>query len=297
MNIYLAENGQQQVRGDQLAQTVFRSDLTPMPRTLEIVFKHLDGLEDQITEGKFLWGGYELLKYRIVKVTRVKAGQVQGITQLGAIKAIAVLDACAEISYRRSRAVVRENSSLGGIFRACGGTAPVSADFPVRRFACLVGEVPSFAIAQALQEEGAAMVMSAGKVGFLRLSDMMRQTPVRYLPYSDPTDIQESEFMERHEIPSFISTGPTGAIVKGNFAETRAVEFAPYADVRQLFNLSNVLVCRRVLRAELCQEIKAGDLISIGGQPYAVITAAHTIQAAGASYDTYSKFWLGSPSQ
>lgn len=297
MNIYLAENGQQQVRGDQLAQTVFRSDLAPMPRSLEVVFRHLDGLEDQIKEGKPLWGGYEMLKYRIVKVTRVKTGQVQGITQLGAVKAIALLDSCAEISYRRSRAVVRENSSLGGLFRACGASAAFTADFPVRRFACLVGEVPSFAMAQVMQEENAALVMTGGKLSFIRLADLMKQAPVRYLPYSDPTDVEESEFMERHEIPAFISTNPDGAIIKGNFSDTRAVEFAPRTGARQLYNLSNVLVTRRVLRAELCQQIKAGDVISIGNVPYVVITAAHAIQAAGASYDTYSKFWLGSPSQ
>lgn len=292
MNVYFDEKLTDQIRGDVIAQFVQRSDLAPVPRTLELVLKNIDGMSAKVKEGAFLWAGREVLKYRIVKVEPIKKGLVQGQQQMGAVKVIALLDSCAEIAFRRARAVVRENASLGDVYRACGANAAIINDFNVKRFACLVGDVPSFALAQAMQEECAALVLSNKKLSIVRLPDLFKQKPIRIIA-SDPTDSVESEFIERHEIPSFISTNAAGAVVKGNFDKTRAVAFQPRSDVRVLNNMTRVLVTRKVMKTELATEADAGQIMSIGGVPLVIITAAHVFEEAGGTVNSYSKLWLG----
>lgn len=297
MNVYLKENGEDLLPGDMVVRSVLRADLAPVPRTIELSVKLKDGIEDRLKEGAFFWTGWENLKYRVVKVERAKgAGMIQGKDEMGVLNITALLASCAQVSFRRSKAVVRENFSLGALFRECGADVAIAADFPVKRFTCLVGQVPSFYLAQAMQEEGACLVLRQGRLLIARISDLMKQDAVDIIGQTDTSDLIESEFIERHDIPAFFSTNDAGAFVSGDTSKVRDLRFHPRADERVLRSMSKVLVTRRIVDAQLSQTINAGDIIDIDGTKLLVITAAHVAETDdGGITRTNSRFWVGSP--
>ena len=294
MNVFLSEGGRDQVPGDLIARWVLRSDLTPVPRTLELTVLAKDGMEERVAVGKSIWTGYELLEYEVVAARKeMVGGVVQDLDQVGGINITALLKSCVGITYVRERAVVLERAMLGEVYRSCGATAAIAEDFQVDRFTCLRGEVPSFQIAQILQEEGAALVLRSGRLSVKRLHDLMAQEPVDRIGQTNSTDGGESEYLERHNIPSFYSTDDTGAIIRGDFSAARGSRFLPRTSARALANATKVLVTRRVVDSELAQQILAGDVLDIEGQRLIVITAAHAMTANDGITETTSRFWMG----
>ena len=151
MNVYLAENGRDLIPGDMIVRWVARSDLVPVPRTLEMTLRIKNGIEKKLVEGAFFWTGHEGLKYQVVKVERrAGSGVVQGNDQMAVMNVTAMVASCVKVSYRIARAVIRENGRIGELFRACGADIAVAEDIPVKRFACYAGMVPSFALAQVM---------------------------------------------------------------------------------------------------------------------------------------------------
>lgn len=298
MNVYLSDGLRDQVPGDLIGRWVLRSDLAPVPRTVEIVFNDRDDLFERVGAGKSLWTGRETLEYEVVsaKRERLTAAEQDG-NQLGAIRVTALLKACAGIAYLRDRAVVLERATLGEAYRSCGAKIAIGDDFHVERFSCLRGEVPSYAIAQALQEEGAALVLRDGRVAAKRLTELVAQAPVATIGQSDSTNAGDSPFVERHSIPAFISADDSGAVVAGDMAQARSIRYLPYTAERGLMNASKVLVVRRVADSDLAQHIAAGDVVDVDGERMVVITAAHEMKAKDAVTESGSRFWLGGLSQ
>lgn len=295
MNLYMKEGRQDQLPGDLLLRCILRSDLVPVPRTLEFTMRVKDGIEDLFAEGKHVWGGYEMLKYRIIKTERHKpAGLVQGKDEYGAISVTALMDSCAEVAFRREKAVIATKpETIGSLYRMCGAKATIGNDFTVSRFACLKGGVPSFDLARAMQEECACLVYRDGRLNIMRLPDLFKQTPKDSVVQSDASGA-ESEFLQRHEIPAFYSTDETGKIIYGSTDKTRAMTYLPRTSERALRNMSRVLVVQRIAQSsDLAQNIQAGDLLRIAGKNYAVVTAGHGFFQRDGITETNSKFWLG----
>lgn len=298
MNVYLSANGGDMLPGDMVIRWVLRSDLAPVPRTVEMTVYVKEGIQERLAVGSRFWTGRELLEYEVVKVARDQSsGVIQGKDQLAAFTVTALLASCARVSFRRDRAVIREKASLGDIFRACGATAAIGDDFQVARFSCFSGQVPSFHIAKALQEEGAVVVLRNERLSTRRLQDLFRQEPVDAISQADSTDRIESEYLERHEIPNFYSLDDAGEFVFGDYSRTRAIRFMPSTSERSLINASKVLVTRRIVDSHLAQQINAGDILDVNGERLAVITAAHVMEAKDGITETSSKFWLGSVTQ
>jgi hypothetical protein len=292
MNVWLSENNEL-LPGDLVARLVVRSDLTPVPRTVELSVRLTAETEARIKEGESIWTGQEALRYRIVKVSRSpSSGLIQGDREMAVLNATAILHMSHRIGFRAEKAVIKERARFSDIYRACGAQVAVADDFVVRRFSCFFGQVPSFHLAQALQEEGGALVLRDKKIRFMRLPDLFKQAPVTELVQSDTTETDASEFMERHEIPSFFSTDDAGAFVRGDFDQVRAVNYAPRADVRTLRNMSRVLVTRRVLNSNAAGNINAGDLIRIMDKNLVVVTAAHAFEQSDGATEARSRFWL-----
>lgn len=293
MNLYLSATGEQ-IPGDLLLECVLRSDLAPVPRTMEFTVRLKDGLESRLAAGASVWGGREHLEYTIVKRERAQpSGVVQGGEALQAMRFTAFLTKCKAIGEPRSRAVTAMNSQLGGLYRACGASVVIVNDFNVDRFACLAGDVPSIPIAVALQEEGAALVLREGKLSVERLHNLMSQAPVDSLGQFDSTAAHDSDLTEQHEIPMCISVDRDGNIVTGDFSKSRSARYIPGKDARTLHNLSHVLITRKVADSQLAQQIRAGDMVSVAGKNLLVITAAHRFIANDGIIDTGSRFWLG----
>lgn len=293
MNVWLKENGDL-LAGDMIVKWVLRSDLAPVPRTLELTVRVKDGIEQRLKEGAHLWTGRENLKYRIVKTQRNKpSGLVQGKDQLATYTVFALLDSCAQVTFRRERAVIMENTTMGAVYRSCGANASIGNDLNVSRFACFVGQVPSFHLAQIMQEEGAALVLRDKVLSMTRISDLMKQTSKDVVGQVDTSELTESEFQLRHEVPAFFSIDEAGAFVKGDTTKARAAMFAPRTKSMQLMNMSKVLVTKRVLDSQMAQQVQAGDVVMIGGVKQVVITAAHVFEGGEGIKQSNSRFWLG----
>ncbi|WP_313453331.1 hypothetical protein [Stutzerimonas nitrititolerans] len=293
MNVYLSESADQ-LPGDVVQRWVLRSDLAPVPRTLEMTVKVTGDLQERLKVGANLWTGREMLKYEIVKVDRADpSGVVQGTEQRQAFTITALLASFAQIAYRRATAVIAEDRTLGELFRACGSTAPISTDIAVARFACMRGQVPSFQLAIAMQEASAAIVLREKKFSAFRLTDLFNGKPIDAVGQADTSARIESEFLERHEVPAYFSTAQDNQFVMGAFESARTGVYWPRADENTLRNMSRVLVLRKIVPSAMCQEVIAGDVMSVEGENLVVMTAAHCFEQRDGITDTKSRLWLG----
>lgn len=285
-----------QLRGDLIKSATLRSDLSPIPLTLEAEIRAGDdGIDKFLAEGQVLTVGGDAL--RIVKSRRVAGRSSQGQHDAEAYAITALLDACHGVAYVRSRAIIKENASLAAIYRAAGASIKsVGADFPVPRFCCPVGDTPTFQIARLLQEEGGAVRWKGGKLQFARLGDLFKQAAVLTLPDNASENV-ESEFLERHSVPWFFSLSASGEPVFGNRDKPRAVRFSPFKNAQRLRNMTRCLVHRKTSRTTFRGSIAAGDLIQYsGGEKLVVITAAHVFGSGtddGGAQDAYTRLWVG----
>lgn len=294
MNVYLSESGNQ-LPTDVVLKWVGRSDLTPVPRSIEFTAKLIDGVQEKLKVGASIWSGRENLRYEVVKTDRAQPlGQVQGKSQQQAMKVTALLHRCASVARPLNGAVILSNTTLGAIYRACGAFMPVSSDFAVPRFTCFKGKEPSYALAQVLQEEGAALVLRNGRISAMRLTDMAKQAPVSDIGQVDSSAKIESEFLQLQDIPSYYSVDDTAAIVTGQMGQARRVAFLARADSRQLRNVSCVLVRNKTVDSTICQQIQAGDVLRVSGENLIVITAAHAFENLEGAQESRSRLWLGS---
>lgn len=294
MILFLADG--KQIRGDLIKSAVLRSDLAPMPMTLEADIRSGDNdMDKRLAEGQLLSiGSGDAL--HIVKSIRVAGRSTQGTREMAGFRITALLKSCLGAAYVRSRAIIKESASLSAIYKAAGATIKaVDADFPVPRFYCPVGETPTFHIARVLQEEGGVVRWKSGRLQFVRLPDLFKQSPVKTLPDNASDDV-DGGFLERHEVPWFFSLDAAGAAVFGNRKKPRTVRYAPFKDTQRLRNMTRCLVHRKTVRIDYDGRIGAGDLIAFaGGEKLAVVTAAHVFGSGtdGGASDTYTRLWLG----
>jgi hypothetical protein len=294
VNVYLSQDGDL-IPSDYVVQWVQRSDLAPVPRTLEVTFRNSGGLADRIAEGTKLWTGREHLKYHVVKVVRgAPSGVMQGDEPLAALKVTALLDASVQIGYRTDRAIILENATFGEVYRACGGTVAIGNDFTVSRFSCMKGAIPSFHLARALQEEAGTLVLRDNRVSFVRLGDLFKQDPSCALYQTGASGV-ESQFLERHEVPSFYSLNDAGAMVAGDTTKTRGVSYQPRTDARALHNMSKVLIFRDEAQAAINLGLRAGDVVQVGSEKRVIMTAANIYETSqnNGQISSYTQLWLG----
>lgn len=293
MNILLKENGEQ-LPTDVVLSWVLRSDLAPVPRTVEFRVKLIDGMEKRLVKGATIWTGRENLAYEIVFTDKAQPlGQVQGRNQQQAMNVIALLHSCANVAKPRQTAVVQEGRTFGEAYRACGAYTSIANDFLVPRFTCFRGFEPSPHLAQVLQEEGAALVLRKGQVSAMRLVDLMAQVPVDDIGQVDSTAKIESEMHQFQQVPSFFSTNDKADIVSGAMSQGRRMQFQPGLDVRQLRNASSVLVRTKTVDSMICQHIMAGDVLRVAGENLVVLTAAHAMDNNEGAVEDRSRLWLG----
>lgn len=279
---------------DVMLKWVGRSDLTPIPRSLEFIVKLIDGVQEKLPVGGSIWSGREDLRYEIVKTDRAQPlGQIQGKSQQQAMKVTALLERCASVARPLNSAVILTDTTLGAIYRGCGAFMPVASDFAVQRFTCFKGKEPSYPLAQALQEEGAALVLRNGSIMAMRLADMAKQAAKADIGQVDSSAKIESEFLQLQDIPSYYSVDDTAAIVRGQMGQARKIAFIPRADARQLRNASCVLVRSKTVDSTICQHIQAGDVLRVAGENLVVITAAHAFENLEGAQESRSRLWLG----
>jgi len=294
--IVMLDNGAQ-IRGDLMRSAVFRSDLSPVPCSLEVEVKAGDDdFVKRLGQGRTIsLASGEV--FSIIKSEICTFPAAQGDKEFSGLRITAILDGVKDIAYVRNRAIIVENTTLASIYRAAGSRVRgIVNDFPVPRFSCFIGDTPSFHIAQILQEEGGVVRWKNGRLEFMRLIDMMNQKPFRQFSEAGRTE-SEGGFIERHAIPWFFSIADNASIVFGNRQKPRSVRFSPFKNTQRLHNMSRALVRKKTLKVLLDVRISAGDIIALpGNQRFAVITAAHVFQSGmdnGGQQETYTKLWLG----
>lgn len=293
MNILLKETGDQ-LPTDVVLRWLSRSDLAPVPRTIEFTVKLVDGVESKLTTGASFWSGRENLRYEIVHTDKAQPiGQIQGKSQQQAMNVTGLLYNCANVAKPRQTAVVQEGQTFGAAYRACGAFATIANDFVVPRFSCFRGFEPSIHLVQVLQEEGAALVLRNGQISATRLVDLMAQQPVDNIGQVDSSAKIQSEMHQYQQVPSFFSTNSKADIVNGPMGQGRRMQFQPGLDLRQLRNASSVLVRTKTVDSMICQQIIAGDVLRVAGENLVVITAAHCMENNEGAVEDRSRLWLG----
>lgn len=298
--ILFLSNGRQ-IRGDLIDQAILRSDLSPIPVTLEADIRAGDDdFEARLQEGQLLKtvSGDE---FYIIKSERTSSRASLGDKELAGFRITALLNCCLSVAYVRSRAIIKENATLSAIYRAAGASVPsIQSDFPVPRFYCPIGQTPTFHIARVLQEEGGVVRWKNSKLQFIRLQGILDGKVVRTLPETAALDVNTG-FLERHEVPWFFSLDEAGGFVFGNRDKPRSVQFSPFKNVQRLRNLTRCLIHRKTAKILYDINICAGDVIAFtGGTKYAVITAAHVFKSGstdGGATEAFTRLWLGEVEQ
>lgn len=292
MQVYTADGTA--IRGDVINRVVLRTDLTPIPSTVELSLTSTKETAEAIQEGKVVQVGQDRTEYLLVKVGGREAQAQQGGRDVASIKAVGILNSCAALARRLQRSIIREGSTFADIYKSIGATATVDSDFTVPRFAALVGCIPTPEIAKVLQEEAATVFLQGGRVRFRRLADLSAEKASVTFK-SDRTESVASALMERHSVPFAFTTTPDNTIVSTKRESARGVVYRPRADTRILNNMGVALVQRCKLREGLSPTLNAGARVDIAGNPYIIITAAHVREMVGgeSSGEEYSQLWLG----
>lgn len=296
MRILLAEKDNEEIRGDLIPFIVKRVDLTPIPSTLEFLVRVNEQIEPFIQQGKIIALASPEVKYRIIYTRKQGDGlSAQGNPNFTLTKVIAILEGCYQLSFLTEKAIIKENTSLGELFRAAGATMSVEADIAVDKYSCLIGEYPSYSLMRAMGRSASTIVWNGeNAVKFQRVRDLFEQKPVEIL-HQDSTQHFQSGFIERHETPSYYSNLSDGKINQSSATKGRRADFEMFADQQTLNNLSTYLVHQKVWTTRLTPNILAGDVIEIEEEPFVVITATHALAKAGSgSGSQLSRFWLGS---
>ncbi|MAD95850.1 MAG: hypothetical protein CMB99_00840 [Flavobacteriaceae bacterium] len=288
------ENGRQ-VRGDALLSATLRSDLSPIPITLEADIRSDGETSTLLKEGKTLVLSTGE-KMQIVKTRPVVIDAVQSERSISAISVTCLLQSVIQIGYVSPRAIIMEGTTLAAVYRATGASlSGVKSDINIDRFYCLKGHTPSFLVRQVMQTQGGSLRWSGGAMEFLRYRDLMNSAPV--LTLSDINARQtESEFLQRHQVPNYFSTDATGGVVTGAWNRDRVTQFSPAKSVLQLNNMSRALVQSHEVKIPYNQSLKAGDTVLVAGRksPMVIVTAAHALAGAGAGTGSrqYTKLFL-----
>ena len=285
----------QPLRGDLVVRVVIRSDLVPIPQTVELEVRDLPETESLQIGAQCVIGHHGFLFKLVADAGTPMPGYVQNSRQTGTKTLIGVLASLEPLINPLQRGVVSYQTSLGQIYTACGGRVPLGADVPVPVFVSMKGSTPTFEIAKALHEAAAAPVLNEyGVLGFERIGEMARKTPVREVRL-DSTEYRESLVVERQMVPYVVSTDVAGQVIQGRAESGRGVAYRASAAPDILSNLSSYLVIRRKMQSIYSPDILAGDVIKVGGTPLTVVTAAHVMQVGGegAAEEQHTTMWLG----
>ncbi|WP_352309098.1 hypothetical protein [Psychrobacter sp. W2-37-MNA-CIBAN-0211] len=289
MNIQLEDGSQ--IGGGNLISAIYRTDLVPVPVTLEMVVKADDRLRELLIIGKPLLTpkGVPLVivKSQVVNEQSIKAGK-----RIAAIHIIAVMAGCEPLLGVTTKAVYLENTSFNEVYRALGAKVRIKRDIKLASFICLKGQLPTKPIALALQKEAAVMVNTEQGLSVIRLNDLMAGEPLMF----DKSAVQwvDNPNAIRHGNINYLSIDDNGSDIVGTVRSERSIQYYPRADNRELQNLRRILITKAKITRQLDERLDAGKLIDVDGKRLVVLTGAHNYEsgALGGRSVMATKAWL-----
>lgn len=274
MNIQLEDGSN--IGGGDLISAIYRTDLVPVPVTLELVVKADDRLRDLLASERELITPkgvrLEIVKSQVINEQSIKAGR-----RIGAIHVIAVLAGCAPLLGVTKKAVSLNNTSFNEVYRALGAKVRIKRDIKLARFICLNGQLPTAAIALALQKEAAVVRFDDTGISVIRLNEIMDgeatlfdKSAVQWI--NNPNEI-------KHGNINYLSIDDDGSTILGNAKAERSIQYYPRADTRELQNLRRILITKAKISRQLDEKLEAGHLLIVDDQRLVALTAAHYFES------------------
>lgn len=278
-----------------ISLAVLRSDLVPIPETLELDVRLDNSNRSQLKEGKDIYvGGGRAYQIILVELRRRNVEQSARLVEW--VRVTAVLRELQGLTFVRERAVWLENTTLTAIYRACGAqlSADIQGDITIPAYHCLVGDTPTFGIAKLFQEHGGVLRAGENGIEFKSLMSLFDQNVGLTVPPNVTEEI-ESGFIERHEVPWFVSVDANNNFVLGNNSKARHARYIHRASESVVRNMTRVLIQAKRARLDVNMSIRAGDLAQVGEDKMVVLTAAHAYETGvdGGKVAQYTRVWLG----
>ena len=285
------------ISASELIVATLRTDLVPVPVSVEFAVKHTKELEQQLVYGAELLVTDIPHSFEIVYANPIKSQTIKEDGRIGGISCIAVLKGCKKLLSFASNATILEQTSFNAAYRACGASnIRLGEDIPLPEFICLKGRLPTERLALYLQQEAAVICFKNLKISALKLDAIFKQDTVLKL---DPSEIQwiDSKVLEKHQKSSYVAVETDGSTI-GDDTTTQGQSVIQKAglDARQLKNLEKVLIPRGIVHRPLNFELNAGDVVEIDKKNYVILTAAHHVEtgAIGGNVGSETKLWLAS---
>ena len=289
MNIQLEDGSS--IGGSNLISAIYRTDLVPVPVTLELVVKADDRLRDLLSVDRLLLTpkGVSLV---IVKSQAVNEQSIKAGRRIGAIHVIAVLAGCEALLGVTNKAVDLKDTSFNEVYRALGAKIRIKRDVKLASFTCLKGQLPTTPIAIALQKEAAVIHHTIDGVSVVRLNDIMLGEAIMF----DKSAVQWVDHPNavRHGNINYLSIDDNGSDILGTAKAQRSIQYYPRADNRELQNLRRILITKAQIIRQLDERLEAGSLLTVGDQKLVVLTGASYFEsgALGGRSVLTSKAWL-----
>ena len=289
MNIQLEDGSS--IGGGNLISAIYRTDLVPVPVTLELVVKADDRLHELLLVDKTLTTpkgvSLTIVKSQIINEQSIKAGK-----RIAALHVIAVLSGCEVLLGVTKKAVSLTNTSFNEVYRALGAKVRIKRDIKLASFVCLKGQMPTVAIAKALQKESAVICHSEQGLSVIRLNELMIGEATLF----DKSAVQWINHPNaiRHGNINYLSIDDNGSDILGTARSERSIEYYPRADTRELQNLRRILITKATITRQLDDRLGAGKLVVVDNKTLVILTGAHRFEsgALGGPAVMATKAWL-----
>jgi hypothetical protein len=166
------------ISASELMIATLRTDLVPVPVSIEFSVKYTKELNDQLVDGAEIIVNDIPYPFEIVYSHPVKSQTIKDNSRIGAISCIAVFKGCKKILEQAKKAVILEQTSFNAAYRACGASnIRLGDDIPLPEFICLNGTLISERIALYLQQEAAVICFKETKICILKLDALLNKKP------------------------------------------------------------------------------------------------------------------------
>ena len=289
MNFHL-EDGDS-IGGGSLISAIYRTDMVPVPVSLELVVKADDRLLEMLSVGRILTTNddtrLEVVKSQIINTQGLQLGK-----RISSLHVIAVLAGCAPLLGVASKATSLENTNFNEVYRALGAKIRISDDIKLANFICLKGHLPTARIATSLQKEAAVVTFYDNNVSIARVNELFNGDAIMY----DKSALQliNNPNAVIHANTNYLSIDDDGSRIVGNAQPERSIGYYPRADARELLNLRRILVTKATITRQLDRNLESGNLIAVDNEKYIVLTGVHRYDsgAMGGAAVTATRAWL-----
>ncbi|WP_296405013.1 hypothetical protein [Psychrobacter sp.] len=283
------------IDGQDLISVIYRTDLVPVPASLELLVKATDRIRPLLQTGSILQTS-DGTALTVVKSQHIDMQAIKEGKRVGALIVTAVLSGCEPLLGVTNKAVALYDTSFNEVYRALGAKLRLKSDIKLNEFICLKGQLPTKRIALALQKEAAVAAFIDGNVSILRINDLFKGEPVLY----DRSALQwvDNPNIINHSNTNYLSIDDNGSDIIGTPFNNKQIGYYPRADVRELQNLRRILVTKAKMVRQLDDTLMAGRYIQVDNgierDDLVVLTAAHRYDsgALGGRAMMATQVWL-----